>query len=150
MARLVLQQEGEWVRLLGPSIKQFTEFLKYSVKPPTVRRYEVASRSWLVHYRQLRTIALAARRFYTEVDWSLLPPEWQMVIAGGETSTLVAQELEDNPFSTLYVTDDAPLEVIHAAYRALARVHHPDAGGSESEMQRLNDAYERARLLREH
>ena len=152
MPRMVFQQEGDWVRLLGPSVRQFTDFLKYGIKPMTARRYESDSRAWLVHWKQLRVIANTARRFYDEVDWSTLPPEWQMVAAGGEATTVVVQEVpEENPFAVLFVTDDAPLEVIHAAYRALALTHHPDRpGGSESEMQRLNDAYSRAREQREH
>jgi DnaJ-class molecular chaperone len=49
-------------------------------------------------------------------------------------------------YDTLKVSRDAPIEVIQAAYRSLARKHHPDrAGGSrESEaiMKAINAAYE--------
>lgn len=44
---------------------------------------------------------------------------------------------------TLYVTDDAPFEVIKAAYNALAKLHHPDKGGDTTKMQQINAAYER-------
>lgn len=150
MAKLTFQQEGDWVRLLGFSVRGFTDFLKYGVKPHTQRRYDSDSRAWLIHWKQLRLVANTARRYYDNCDWSTLPPEWQMVAAGGEPTTVVPQEIEESPFATLYVTDDAPLEVVHAAYRALALKLHPDHGGSDSEMQRLNDAYTRARLMREH
>lgn len=36
---------------------------------------------------------------------------------------------------------DAPAEVIKAAYRALIRVHHPDAGGDHVAATLLNEAY---------
>lgn len=36
------------------------------------------------------------------------------------------------------------LDEVRSKYRMLARVHHPDAGGSRSTMQRLNEAYEHA------
>jgi hypothetical protein len=42
---------------------------------------------------------------------------------------------------TLQVAPDACPEVIKAAYRALACKLHPDLGGSEQAMQRLNEAY---------
>jgi hypothetical protein len=40
----------------------------------------------------------------------------------------------------LCVTPDAPLSVAEAAFKALARIHHPDVGGDTQTMQRLNDA----------
>lgn len=49
-----------------------------------------------------------------------------------------------NPHRILFVASDAPKEVIRAAYLALAKHYHPDAGGSEDEMRELNDAYEGA------
>lgn len=152
MATLIFQQEGDWVRLLGPSVRAFTEFLKYGIKPASARRYEGSSRSWLVHWKQLRLVANTARRYYDACDWASLPPQWQMVAVGGEASTEVSQEpvAEENPFTVLFLTDDAPLEVIQAAYRALALKHHPDHGGTDSEMQRVNDAYIRARQMREN
>lgn len=43
---------------------------------------------------------------------------------------------------TLFVTPTAPSEVIQGAYRALAKLHHPDRGGDERMMRVINDAYE--------
>ncbi len=47
------------------------------------------------------------------------------------------------PYRVLQVAADASDELVREKYRELARVHHPDRGGSAEEMQRLNDAYER-------
>lgn len=47
-------------------------------------------------------------------------------------------------FSELYLLPTAPDVVVKAAFRALAKIHHPDVGGSNETMRRLNDAYERA------
>lgn len=45
--------------------------------------------------------------------------------------------------ATLFVTDDAPFEVVQGAYRALAKLHHPDLkGGNEMAMRLINHAYE--------
>lgn len=49
-----------------------------------------------------------------------------------------------SPHRILFVAADAPREVIRAAYLALAKYYHPDAGGSEVEMRELNEAYESA------
>ncbi len=50
-----------------------------------------------------------------------------------------------DPYRVLQVTPDAEPEVIQAAYRALARKHHPDVGGSELQMAMLNAAWETLR-----
>jgi hypothetical protein len=42
---------------------------------------------------------------------------------------------------TLFVTPNAPKEVITAAWRALCSTHHPDKGGSLESMQKINEAY---------
>ncbi len=45
--------------------------------------------------------------------------------------------------ATLFVTADAPFEVVQSAYRALAKLHHPDVkGGNEARMRVINHAYE--------
>jgi hypothetical protein len=40
----------------------------------------------------------------------------------------------------LYILPEAPVEVAEAAYKALARLHHPDVGGDTETMQALNEA----------
>ena len=48
-----------------------------------------------------------------------------------------------DPYAELHLLPTAPPEVVRAAYRALALLHHPDKGGSEAAMKRINAAYER-------
>jgi len=52
------------------------------------------------------------------------------------------RQAADDPAAVLYVSPQAPLEVIEAAFRALAKQYHPDRGGSTVQMQRLNLARE--------
>jgi hypothetical protein len=47
-----------------------------------------------------------------------------------------------SPFQTLYLLPNAPPEVIKAAYKALAKIHHPDARGNSEKMIEINRAYE--------
>ena len=55
------------------------------------------------------------------------------------------QTRSTGPFATLHVANDAPLEVAEAAYRALVRKAHPDAGGAHLTMVALNGAIEQIR-----
>ena len=46
-----------------------------------------------------------------------------------------------DPYAVLQVARDAEPEVIRAAFRALARKHHPDFGGDPRRMADLNEAW---------
>lgn len=48
----------------------------------------------------------------------------------------------ESAFTALHLLPTAPKELIDAAYRCLARLYHPDAGGDTSKMQAINLAYE--------
>lgn len=51
-----------------------------------------------------------------------------------------------DPYEVLGVRPNAPLEVIEASHRALAKTAHPDVpGGSDDAMKELNDALDRIR-----
>ena len=45
-------------------------------------------------------------------------------------------------YRVLQIQPDAVPEVVAAAYRALARLHHPDLGGDARTMAAVNDAWE--------
>jgi hypothetical protein len=46
-----------------------------------------------------------------------------------------------DPYQVLHLRETAPPELVKVAYRCLAQIHHPDRGGSEETMKRLNEAY---------
>jgi hypothetical protein len=46
-------------------------------------------------------------------------------------------------YRTLHLLPSAPDEVVKAVYRALSKIHHPDMGGRTSDMQGINEAFER-------
>lgn len=51
-------------------------------------------------------------------------------------------EKQDGRFTVLHLLPSAPPEVVDAAYRAMAKIFHPDAGGATNDMQRINAAYD--------
>lgn len=53
-----------------------------------------------------------------------------------------AVSAERTHYEILEVPWDAAIDEIRTAYRRLARVHHPDAGGSEAVFKGINAAYE--------
>lgn len=43
-------------------------------------------------------------------------------------------------YAALHLLPTAPPQVVHAAYRALSLIHHPDAGGDVERMKAINNA----------
>ena len=60
-------------------------------------------------------------------------------------TALPSPEHRDPWHVVLGVEPNAPAEVIKAAYRALAKIAHPDAGGNHAAMRRLTVAYQEAK-----
>lgn len=146
--RMSFHQDGQWVKCVGGYDKGFVDFLRYGVRPQSYRTYDYQSKVWRFHHTWLPHVAPIARERFTEVDWSSLPPDWQIEIAKTKTRRrpkkiqAVDKSVERSPYSILYVTEDAPMEVVQASYKALARKHHPDVSGDQDQMVDLNNAYE--------
>ena len=66
---------------------------------------------------------------------------FQQLPAAGESSYV-------DPYEVLGIRPDAGMDVAEAAYRALAKTAHPDMGGSDEAMRRLNRAFEALKIER--
>lgn len=55
---------------------------------------------------------------------------------------IIGSKPSPSAYATLYVTQDAPRQVIEAAFRVLAKLHHPDSGGDTETMSRINQAFQ--------
>jgi hypothetical protein len=112
----------------------FIEVLKSSI-PSAYRRYNpyIGNKSW--------TIMPA----YAEVAAKLLIEYFPDAVCGGQGSrsnpSATTIESHTDPSAVLHVRPGAPLEVIDAAFRALAKQHHPDKGGDQATMRRLIEAH---------
>ena len=61
-----------------------------------------------------------------------------------EAVQILLEELQFSWHETLGVPPDADAGAIRRAWARLAHAHHPDKGGTQQQMVRLNAAYERA------
>ena len=145
--------EPDWIGLNFTINRTFTDLLRRSVKA-SYWRYDHSSLSWEVHVTRIESVYRLGRRLFQFVDVSALPPKLQKALAqsmDGDESfghrTLSKGALDD-PYARLYVRDDAPLNVVKAAYRALSKECHPDVGGSPEAFKQINEAYEKIRKMR--
>lgn len=51
----------------------------------------------------------------------------------------------NDPYRVLDIPSNSPDWLVKLAYKAKAKKAHPDAGGSEEDMKRINDAYQKIR-----
>jgi DnaJ-class molecular chaperone len=68
--------------------------------------------------------------------------------APGQTAPAAPSDVRDaDPYAVLWLRRGAPRSVAEAAYRALAKTAHPDAGGDRGQWNRIQDAIEAIRLI---
>jgi len=77
-------------------------------------------------------------------------PPWAAALAvllqdaSPEAIQILLEEVQFNWHETLGVPPNAEAGTIRHAWARLAHAHHPDKGGTQDQMVRLNAAYERA------
>jgi hypothetical protein len=126
---------GCGVKIFAADTNAFTYAISElkGIIPVAFRNYEPTKKTWLI------------------TDWECLD-EWISELRSVYT---VETEYDDeqpsqkpppqsiaSPFQTLYLLPNAPPEVIKAAYKALAKIHHPDARGDGERMVAINRAFE--------
>ncbi len=140
MVLRLVKRDPCWLELHGAPYAIEAE-VRAQVKPATRRSYDRSTGLWSIHWQWIKWLVDLARSKNIAVIWADLPATWQKLAAG---ATMAVDEVSAEPvcvYATLYLTNDAPLEVVKAAYKALAAKTHPDVGGDERDFRRISDAY---------
>ncbi|MDQ3694291.1 MAG: hypothetical protein M3464_11775 [Chloroflexota bacterium] len=118
-----------------PYDKQFIERLKDTV-PARYRTYCPPAKAWTVHepYRD-RVIAMLVQ-WFPDV-------RWRRRTESRPAPTPI--RALDQAFADLHLLPSAPPTLVEAAFRTMAKTAHPDKGGNEELMRRLNAAVETLR-----
>lgn len=127
-AEIFFTQAGGAV-IRTPYLQDFVDELKETV-PAAYRHWDRENKQWYIEPSYANEAA--------ELFFSYFPD--------GDSFELARTYRKAPTWAkTLFVQEDAPLEVIEAAYRTLAKTYHPDRGGSEAKMKTINEAIEQAR-----
>lgn len=123
------------LRILTPYDPRFVEAIKREI-PSHARSWDPATKTWHVRapYDDIANHILLT--FFPGATVGRKPTETTSFNRQGTCGC-------DADHRTLLVCQDAPPELVKAAYRVLAKQLHPDAGGDVATMQKLNAAYER-------
>jgi hypothetical protein len=127
--------------------KRFQTYVSQGIKPASYRRFNGEDKRWDVHVAKIPQLVAAAKRWFSRVDYRPLPPEVQIKIVQFQEKNpdpvRITTPKTPPPHAVLFVTRNAPPEVIKAAYKALAQKHHPDHGGDPEEFRKIDEAYKR-------
>jgi len=105
------------------------------VVPAWLRTYDPDSRTWTVDGRYVHLAYHVLAQVFGDVD-----------VEGSRTGPADrGGDPREAALVVLHLRPTAPPELVDAAYKCLARLHHPDAGGSTVAMQVINAAAEQIR-----
>ncbi len=124
------------VRLQFPYDAGLIDALKAGI-PAHARTYDPVAKSWTI----TSTYASTAFRLMSAVF-----PDVDVVEQTSAGSSARGDRVdESDPWVILHLRPTAPLELVVAAHRCLAKIHHPDRGGTTAVMQEINAAAEALR-----
>jgi hypothetical protein len=126
------------IRCETPYNVAFVDELKRTFTFPD-RQWDPDDKVWILALRHEQALIALCREHFDSVQILRLNR------ASAGTPRRPASTAVQTPFDVLYVKPTAPVEVVAAAYRALARKYHPDVCDSADAHQRmleLNSAYE--------
>lgn len=117
------------------------DWIAFVKELPTAQRGYVPTRkSWWINYDFLLEARDVGTEYFDAVDWSSLDEQYRVAL-GDKIAKPEPPPRGDH--ATLFLIAGAPPEVVKAAYRALALLHHPDRGGDAAKMKAVTAAYAR-------
>ena len=104
--------------------------------PVHARKYDPTSKAWTI----TPTYASTAFRLMSAVF-----PDVEVVEQTSAGSADRDCHAGEDPWRILHLRPTAPSELVSAAHRCLAKLNHPDRGGTTTTMQAINEAVDRIR-----
>lgn len=124
-----------WAVVQTPYDEDFITSLKARVH---VRAFDPGSKMWVVPARYVPIVRELAKK-HLSIDIAVsLPPNLAPHARVQPAKSVVPEEYE-----ILCVLPGSPIEVVKAAYKALAFMCHPDRGGSAAHFRQLTEAFEK-------
>ena len=131
---IVWHPDGSAADVTFPYSAYVVAELKRAVPAP-LRTYDPDLKTWTVAGRYVSAVYHVLAQVFGEVD-----------VEGSRSGAADrGRPTGGDPYVVLHLLPTAPPELVSAAHKCLAKLHHPDAGGSTAVMQRINRAVESIR-----
>jgi hypothetical protein len=137
------EQDGA-AKITFPFNRKLIEALKAAI-PARSRTYDPTSRAWTIWEPYAQEAVRLAHLHFSSGTRSTSGTRSKS--RSRRPAAPVPLDVE-RAYRVLHLRADAPDGLIDAAYRYLAKSAHPDRGGSDAAMQRLNSAVELLRQQR--
>lgn len=115
---------GVMLEVQFPYNKELVNAMTTSI-PSTQRNWDNMHKIWYIWKKNLEVISHLLQKYCDEVLLLDFPP----------------LEVAADDWAKLYLLPGAPMELVQAAYRIMAKQHHPDRGGDPEKMKLINAAY---------
>jgi len=115
---------GLFTQLEAPWNKPFQEEMKKSI-PAKKRMWDNNDKCWYIVRDQFDKLTHLLDKHYDETILLDFP----------------AADVSPETGAKLFLLEGAPIELVQAAYRIMAKKHHPDIGGDPLKMVEINAAY---------
>jgi hypothetical protein len=127
-----------WVFFIEP--KDFARFQSVSSKlQPVQRKYISSVDKWFVRDDAVEKLKKRLKLFKIDsLNFKKIEIDYGKISSDKDPS---ASDVTLS-YSVLYIQEDAPKEVVDAAYKALMLKNHPDRGGDVEKTVRINNALE--------
>jgi hypothetical protein len=102
--------------------------------PHSARQWDGERKLWLIQESFVDVALAIVRRYFQLLELNARQHQQHYTGSSEQPSTA---------YAVLHLRADAPIEVVKAAYKALAQLHHPDHKGDLTKMQQINQAYEK-------
>lgn len=140
---------GESIAIKTPYIPEFVECLKATI-PGKNRRWDPDDKVWIVErVCEDELFSLVSDHYGDEPEWDEnVAPGYEAPAPGKPKTSPPADPPSEGKFpaemawSVLGLVPAVDPDVAKSAYRILSRKFHPDHGGSNEKMARLNTAWE--------
>jgi hypothetical protein len=110
------------------------------------RSYNPATKQWFIDegatYSLQRWEVYCHNVLHAETQWADKPYEARERTYTPPPRKPRGVESEHEAYQVLHLLPSAPAPLIKAAYRELAKIKHPDHGGDDEEMKRINSAFD--------
>jgi hypothetical protein len=141
---MLVKQCKDFFALFGAP-KNVVEYLRLSVVPK-FRHFDGGHENphWKVHKTHIVQALQLAHGQGHRVEYRGCSPEYldlfEKTTANRDNKQPVTNK--EQAYAALYLTADAPTAIVDAAWKVLAKMHHPDVGGDALTFTRISGAYD--------
>ncbi len=127
---------GDWVTFRTKD-NSFVSLVRSGITPISYRKFDSSTNQWFVWKTQVPKLLSLAKKFFPEVDTSQVPESW-----------LTVQQDKSDAYSKLFLTKEAPAELVKLVYESLVLRYHPDSNDGTGDATRLQEVLAAYRELR--